>query len=232
MSSILKALKKLEKETADKEPQQFVWPQPVDTKASLNSSLQDRFSLKFFSYKMALVFFFSTTIALLFFITYSETPQNNPEPAVPEIAANKIEKKTKNTPKIIVDKTEEGVNAFVKIEPKDSPFVDIEKTDARKGQNVKNEEEIFDIEEPIEERKEQRVVFEEEATFKPTKSTESGWLTLQGISWSQEPLKRMAVINSIIAREGKIIEGGRVVRIDKQYVVIEKDGEKLMLSFD
>ncbi len=236
MSSILKALKKLENETAEKEPQQFVWPQPIDTKASFTSSLKDRFSLKFFSYKMALVFFFSTTLILLFFITYPETFQNNLESAAPVITANRIEKKIETTPKIVVEKTEEGIDTFVAIEPKDKPFEDIAKIDVREEEYAINEEEILDIEETIEERTEaintQEVVSEKEITVKPTKLTESGWLTLQGISWSSEPLKRMAVINSIIAREGKIIEGGRVSRIDKKYVVIEKNGEELMLRFD
>jgi len=71
LSSILKALKKLETETTDKEPKQFVWPQPVDAKAAFNSKLQDKFSLRFLSYKVALIFFCSTTLILLIFISYS-----------------------------------------------------------------------------------------------------------------------------------------------------------------
>ncbi len=42
----------------------------------------------------------------------------------------------------------------------------------------------------------------------------------------------MAVINSIIAREGKLIEGWRIAGIGKKHVVIEKGGEKLQLTFD
>ncbi len=66
----------------------------------------------------------------------------------------------------------------------------------------------------------------------PDKRVEGDWLTLHGISWSSEPSKRMAVINSTIAREGRMIEGTRIIRIDKKHVVVEKDGEELLLTFN
>lgn len=61
---------------------------------------------------------------------------------------------------------------------------------------------------------------------------ESNWLKLHAISWSSNPLNRIAVINSQIVKEGRRVEGGLVKRIDKDYVVIEKDGEDLMLPFN
>lgn len=65
----------------------------------------------------------------------------------------------------------------------------------------------------------------------PDKTVPGNWLTLHAISWSSDPSSRIAVINSQIVREGRRIEGGYVKRIDKDYVVIEKDGEDLMLPF-
>jgi len=65
----------------------------------------------------------------------------------------------------------------------------------------------------------------------PDRTVPANWLTLHAISWSSDPSSRIAVINSQIVREGRRIEGGYVKRIDKDYVVIEKDGEDLMLPF-
>ena len=232
MSSILKALKKLETETTDKEPKQFIWPQPVDTKAAFDSRLQDRFSLKFLSYKVALIFFCSTTLILLMFISYSAHLQNKAEPVVPVAVNGKIENQAKKTPEVVEEKTKTSTNAFAPVESKQKLRVQVEETETVKEprEEVKNEELVIKSsldQEPVEEDFIKEGVYTE-----PAKRTTVGWLTLQGISWSSEPSKRMAVINSIIAREGKMVEGCRVVRIDKKYVVIEKNGEELMLTFD
>jgi len=232
LSSILKALKKLETETTDKEPKQFVWPQPVDAKAAFNSKLQDKFSLRFLSYKVALIFFCSTTLILLIFISYSAHLQNKAEPVVPVAVSNNNEKQVRKISGIIEGKEEESLEAFVSVGGKQNPH--LENTDSEiVDKNQKEEADkalaksFFVEKEPIEE-----VLSEEDVYIEPAKRTEAGWLTLQGISWSSLPSKRMAVINSIIAREGKTVEGGRIVRIDKKYVVIEKNGEELMLTFD
>jgi hypothetical protein len=66
----------------------------------------------------------------------------------------------------------------------------------------------------------------------PQKLVDSSWLTLQDISWSSNPSERIAVINSQITKEGRRVSGGLVVRIDRDYVVIEKDGEQLLLPFN
>lgn len=232
MSSILKALKKLENETTDKEAPQFVWPQPVDTKSSLNLRLKPRFSLTFFSYKTALIFFFSTTVILLFFISSPSKIQTGHETTVPVAAVKPIEKKALPPKKIIVEKTDEGVTAFVAVEPEQTVTTGAKTPETLRAHVKENETDSNDREIARDIKTEEPVKFAEESTGAPTTNTPAGWLTLQGISWSQEPLKRIAVINSTIVREGKVVDGGRVARIDKEYVVIEKDGEELMLTFD
>jgi len=232
LSSILKALKKLETETTDKEPKQFVWPQPVDAKAAFNSRLQDKFSLKFLSYKVALFFFCSTTLILLIFISYSAHLQNKAEPVVPVVVADKNEKQIKKTPEIIEEKTEESIDAFISIESEPNPHLENADRETVEEKQKEKTDEILAVNASIEKEPIEENLIKEEAYIEPVKRTESGWLTLQGISWSSLPSKRMAVINSIIAREGKMVEGCRVVRIDKKYVVIEKNGEELMLTFD
>lgn len=65
----------------------------------------------------------------------------------------------------------------------------------------------------------------------PKKLVDSGWLKLQAISWSDDPTRRIAVINSNLVKEGRQIDGAVVSRIERDYVVIEKNGEELMLPF-
>ncbi len=65
----------------------------------------------------------------------------------------------------------------------------------------------------------------------PEKMADESWLKLQAISWSAYPEKRMAVINNCIVREGGSIEEGMVKRIDKEYVVIYAKGEDWQLRF-
>lgn len=65
----------------------------------------------------------------------------------------------------------------------------------------------------------------------PKKMVESGWLKLHAISWSDDPARRIAVINATLVKEGRKIDGALVSRIERDYVVIEKNGEELMLPF-
>jgi hypothetical protein len=56
-------------------------------------------------------------------------------------------------------------------------------------------------------------------------------LTLQAISWSEQQGERMAVINNEIVREGTTLEGYDVVRIESDSVLLRKDGESWTLAF-
>lgn len=47
---------------------------------------------------------------------------------------------------------------------------------------------------------------------------------VHAISWSKDPSHRLAVINSSVVHEGERVDGGMVVRIDKDGVVIRKEG--------
>lgn len=224
MSSILKALKKLENETTEKEPRQFDWPQPVDAKSSFNAKIQDRFAKKFLSYKLAILFFCSTTLILLFFITWSL-----------------YSKKT-----VVAVSSPIGNEDLVRVLPEDRNTEDkiiaaVDKTENRSPEKMgadaadtETQDEIVRAAVELTPEKQTAAddVTDETIHNEPEKRTDAGWLTLQGISWSGTPSRRMAVINSTIVREGKTVEGGKVVRIDKKYVVIEKDGEELMLAFD
>lgn len=57
-------------------------------------------------------------------------------------------------------------------------------------------------------------------------------LKLQAISWAPAPGDRLAVINGSIVREGASLEGYVIVRIDKEEVSVRKGLEQWKLVFD
>jgi hypothetical protein len=57
-------------------------------------------------------------------------------------------------------------------------------------------------------------------------------LKLQAISWSKVPEDRIAVINGTIVREGMPLEGYTVYRIDEEQVVVSKGGGQWKLVFN
>jgi len=60
----------------------------------------------------------------------------------------------------------------------------------------------------------------------PIRSANESMLEIQAIAWSSNPEKRMAVINSQIVHEGGVVEKATVKHIGKNEVVIMKGSEK------
>ena len=56
-------------------------------------------------------------------------------------------------------------------------------------------------------------------------------LKLDAIGWSDDPKKRIAVINGRIVREKESIEGYFIVRIDAEEVVVREGGKSWRLVF-
>ena len=65
----------------------------------------------------------------------------------------------------------------------------------------------------------------------PVQPLEDSKLTLQAISWSQNPDNRIAVINGVIMREGESIEGYRIKRIGQDDVLVRLGQEERKLVF-
>jgi hypothetical protein len=65
------------------------------------------------------------------------------------------------------------------------------------------------------------------------KPLEDSKLKLQAISWSENPDNRIAVINGSIMREGESIEGFRIIQIGQDDVVVRagQDERKLVFGF-
>jgi hypothetical protein len=57
-------------------------------------------------------------------------------------------------------------------------------------------------------------------------------LKLQALSWSAVSTDRIAVINGSVVREGALLEGYSIVRIDEDQVVVRKGGDTWKLLFD
>jgi hypothetical protein len=56
-------------------------------------------------------------------------------------------------------------------------------------------------------------------------------MKLQAVTWSRAPQKRIAVINNRILREGDMVSGYLINSINQDDVVISRDGEKWQLLF-
>ncbi|MFZ1201403.1 MAG: hypothetical protein WAO07_14645 [Desulfobacterales bacterium] len=56
-------------------------------------------------------------------------------------------------------------------------------------------------------------------------------LKLQAVSWASAPGDRLAVINGSIMREGTTLDGYLIMRIDRDEVVVRKAGEEWKLVF-
>jgi outer membrane biosynthesis protein TonB len=57
-------------------------------------------------------------------------------------------------------------------------------------------------------------------------------LKLSGIVWSQDPSKRLAVINGMVATEGYVFEGVKVVEIHPDRVLLLLNGQSFELSLN
>jgi general secretion pathway protein B len=56
-------------------------------------------------------------------------------------------------------------------------------------------------------------------------------MRLQAITWSKEPQKRLVILNNHILRQGETVSGYRIDRINQDDVVLSKGGEKWQLMF-
>ena len=65
----------------------------------------------------------------------------------------------------------------------------------------------------------------------PFKSAGGSGLQLQAIAWSSDSKESIAVVNGRILREGSSIEGALIVRIDKNDVSFQKGGEQWRQKF-
>lgn len=65
----------------------------------------------------------------------------------------------------------------------------------------------------------------------PIEQMDGNRLKLDAIAWSDDPKKRIAVINGRIVREGESVEGYVIIRIDVEEVIVREGGKSWRLVF-
>lgn len=217
MSSILKALKKLERELQDKKGVQL-WSRSADTqKAVANIVRGNRYLGRPLEMLLAVAFLSVSGLTIGSHLPLLEKkvkprnetasrsfqisrPRENSMPQIPH--ARKEAPKTSNPP---VNKPQEPVP------PK------IEQTVTKKEERG-----------TLSEDNPQRVTAQKPITRQ--ESAEKLELNLQAIAWSKDPKGRIAVINNRVIREGGSIEGFSVVRIAMDEVSVQKGGKEWKLN--
>ena len=249
MSSILKALKKLENEVPDKNdirlgPHQFY----------AKKAIQKRVKSDFFFNKYVLIIF--TFIILIIggglVLTFKPRKKQPTTTSIAEIkpkskAVNRLEKKSR-TPALqqkdtlslkdkekfelagkAVKKPLLSSHRFRKEEPELSVKIENEPTELIR---VPEEKPFFEQslkKKPFanrnEKESEQKIDSHRFASI-PIRQASESLLKLQAIAWSGNPEKRIAVINGHIVREGESVERATVKHIGKNTVVFKKGSEE------
>ena len=67
--------------------------------------------------------------------------------------------------------------------------------------------------------------------YEDAASLEDSDLKLMAIAWSDDPKSRIAAINDQIVREGDVIQGMTISRINEDEVILLKQGQYWKLEF-
>jgi hypothetical protein len=260
LSSILDALKKLEKEKDENEPD-FSWPHPVNPRLTLSEKIGKHNTNKVIIGMGCAVFL---VISVIYLLSGRDKSLNeamfdpNPEKTSQASSQTALNNETIESAKAfdetvmrpptternpeeddeipeetqVVDKeSQTSIDALAALVSKKKPssiLTNIDSNPKPKNSTAGKTDDTADFN-----KKTAELVKKLPGTLiPPSKTVDANWLKLHAISWSSNPLNRIAVINSQIVKEGRRVEGGLVKHIEKDYVVIEKDGEELMLPFN
>jgi len=67
--------------------------------------------------------------------------------------------------------------------------------------------------------------------WRDAKRLEDDQMVLQAVAWAPQPEKRMGVIDGEVMREGDDANGYTVVKIEKQNIILQRDGKYYRLEF-
>jgi hypothetical protein len=248
LSSILKALKKLETEFPEKKEARF-WqqtkPKGISARKGVSGGLG--FKKNFFLILASLVIAFSIGLALNLkpwrkkpaLVSKIQTPPpavlNVPEKEVSEKGPVRksppLETATKDTRAIIgpTKKTSESYGAVGS-----KGFSSVKKTDTKPftpmgvpKENTSRPEKIQQktVSEKPGEKHGQQTNAEWTAAI-PVKQTGESKLELQAIAWSSDPKTRLAVVNGRVVRQGESIDSVHIMHIGKDEVIFKKGSEE------
>ena len=224
MSSILKALKKVEVETAD--PNDVLSsPEGLDTIAAIRRRARGR-RYPMVARVLAALFGCAVLLAIgWYFMPGHKMPAQGPvvagapaeQPAAPPPAARERQPMQDQTVRSPQRPAREKAIART---PQRRPRVS--------GQPVKP---AAVQRPPVEPATATRTEMRPKTGDIPVLPSEQGKLTLQAISWAQNSSGRMAVINGQIVREGGAVDGFTVTDIGPDEVVVRKGTEDWRLIF-
>ena len=220
MSSILKALRKLEEETPRYGESQ---PYPVDVKKTVENGVNKKQQY----YKLFLILFSAIIIvsASLFLLTRQTASKGKISPGSVVVVRKAIPPRPKKENVKIA-----SVPDLKQRKRRTKPSNRIKKKENLPGsRQVK----IPASRTVIKEKSygDNRTKPKSARSAIPFKSAGGSGLQLQAIAWSSDSKESIAVVNGRILREGGSIEGTLIVRIDKNDVSFQKGGEQWKQKF-
>lgn len=226
MSSILKALKKLEKQAEDQSPVRS-WQQNNHQK---HMDENVRFRLRYFIISVGLIFAVGAGVFLSQKIRERKPGPTTQKEARLQKATRLAEKKAalsgnlQKEPPIRKDvKKSESIQKTAPVlspKPGENAAVSITKEFSQPERT--REETIAErrMEKPV-----QKTTADRFASIPVMQSSETK-IELQAIAWSSDPKNRLAVINGVILREGESIDNAIVMHIGKDEIILSKEGAK------
>ena len=220
MSSILKALRKLEEETPRYGESQ---PYPVDVKKTVENGVNK----KQLYYKLFLIGFSAIIIVSgsLFLLTRQTASKGKISPGSVVVVRKAIPPRPKKE----------------KVKIASVPDLKPRKKHAKPSDRIKKKENLpgsHQVKIPASRKVIKEKSYEDNRTKPksarsaiPFKSAGGSGLKLQAIAWSSDSKDRIAVVNGRILREGSSIEGSLIIRIDKNDVSFQKGGEQWRQKF-
>ena len=220
MSSILKALKKLEAETPRHGDSQ---PYPVDVKKTVeNGVIKKQKYYKFFLILFSAIIIVSASVYLL---TGQTALKGKISPDSVEVVRKSIPARPKK----------ENVRIA------SVPDLKTRKKRAKPSDRIKKKENLpgsRQVKIPASRKVMKEKSYGDNRTKPkparsaiPFKSAGGSGLKLQAIAWSSDSKERIAVVNGRILREGSSIEGALIIKIDKNDVSFQKGSEQWKQKF-
>ena len=220
MSSILKALKKLEEETPRYGESQ---PYPVDVKKTVENGVNKKQRY----YKLFIILFSAIIIVSgsLFLLTRQTVSKG-------KISSGSV---------VVIRKAIPPRPKKENVKIASVPDLKPRKKRAKPSDRIKKKENLpgsRQVKIPASRKVIKEKSYEDNRTKPksarsaiPFKSAGGSGLQLQAIAWSSDSKESIAVVNGRILREGSSIEGALIVRIDKNDVSFQKGGEQWKQKF-
>lgn len=251
MSSILKALNKLEKKTTPPVDDTVAIENDIHDE-SLTSQIGEKLNTQL-AIKVVLTFFFTIIIIWLGIHFNPESNHNSPTP-LQDITQEKFPQKQKTETLASEYTPSEKSKVLATPEPKPQPKPEkLQATEHKSKKSIPSKIATLpllsdlaltdktppsmnnptpNILETKETSKMEEGVPELEDNYdKIKKITDTSWLKLQAISWTTDTSTRIAVINNQIVKEGHTLDRIRIVHIGQDFVIVRDGAKDLRLEF-